>query len=86
MLGELEYDELYYPKDQVINLNLSGGVINSSSLGGNITGDIDEITKSQYFPVTAHVLVFFFVVLVSIVIMNLLFGLAVTDVQVRLSS
>ena len=86
MLGELEYNELYYPKDQVISLNLSSGIINGSTLGGIVTGSIEEMTKSQFFPVTAHLLVLFFVVLVSIVIMNLLFGLAVTDVQVSMAS
>ena len=86
MLGELEYDELFYPKDQMINLKLSDGMINGSHFGGAISGKIDEVTKSQYFPVTAHIVMLLFVVLVSIVIMNLLFGLAVTDVQVNIFS
>ena len=43
MLGELEYNELYYPKDQVISLNLSSGIINGSTLGGIVTGSIEEM-------------------------------------------
>ena len=74
MLGELEYDELYYPQNRTFNLLLNGthGI-----------GKIEEETVSQYFPFTAHILVTVFVLLVSIIIMNLLFGLAVTDIQVR---
>ncbi len=35
------------------------------------------------FPVTGHVMIMIFVVLVSIVLMNLLVGLAVSDIQAR---
>jgi hypothetical protein len=73
MLGELEYDDLYYPQDQTINLTINGSFA---------SGTIDQETKSQFFPFTAHILVTVFVLLVSIIIMNLLFGLAVTDIQV----
>ena len=74
MLGELEYDDLYYPENHTINLNINGSVAN---------GTLEEHVISQYFPFTAHLLVTFFILLVSIVIMNLLFGLAVTDIQVE---
>ena len=45
-------------------------------------GDNGE-TQLQYYPVSAYSLMFAFIVLFSIIIMNLLFGLAVSDVQVR---
>ncbi len=75
MLGELEYDELYYPQNKTLNLEFNGT---------HGSGTIEEETVSQYFPFTAHILVTVFVLLVSIIIMNLLFGLAVTDIQVRI--
>ena len=48
MLGELEYDELYYPQQKTILLSL-----NST----NANGTIEETTISQFFPFTAHILV-----------------------------
>ena len=46
-------------------------------------GEIDygELVKIQLFPVTAHLTVILFLFLVSIVLMNLLVGLAVNDIQ-----
>ena len=38
------------------------------------------------FPVTGHFMILLFVVLISIILMNLLVGLAVSDIQVRFSS
>ena len=73
MLGELEYEDLYYPERNIIKANINGTTI---------TGEIVEGVKHQYFPFTAHVIVLLFVVFISIIVMNLLFGLAVTDVQV----
>jgi len=73
MLGELEYDELYYPQDQYISLRFNDSFVR---------GKIEMETVKQYFPFTAHILVTLFILLVSIIIMNLLFGLAVTDIQV----
>ena len=74
MLGELEYDELYYPQKQTLNLTIDDTVA---------YGEIVQETQSQFFPFTAHILVTVFILLVSIIIMNLLFGLAVTDIQVH---
>ena len=45
-------------------------------------GVIEDDDKPQYFPFTAHAVLTAFIVIVSIVIMNLLFGMAVSDVQV----
>ena len=46
-------------------------------------GEIDygELVKIQLFPVTAHIIVILFLFLVSIILMNLLVGLAVSDIQ-----
>lgn len=73
MLGELEYDELYYPQEKTFNLIMANSTFGS--------GSINEETQSQYFPFTAHIMVTFFILFISIIIMNLLFGLAVTDIQ-----
>jgi hypothetical protein len=77
MTGELEYNDLYYPMGQNITLN-----INDIDEGGNVHGIIEDVPQKQVFPFTGHVLLAIFIVIVSIVIMNLLFGMAVSDVQV----
>ena len=76
MLGELEYEDLYYPPRNIINLTISDN---------RVVGEIEDDVKVQYFPFTAHIIVLFFILFVSIIVMNLLFGLAVTDVQVSRS-
>merc|ERR1719347_195030 len=67
MLGEIDYEGLYYPIDQLIVEN-------------NGTSEIEEVLKYQPFPGTAQLLVILFVALVSIIVMNLLVGLAVSDI------
>ena len=42
---------------------------------------LEEDLKEPVFPVTAHLFVFVFVFFVSIILMNLLVGLAVSDIQ-----
>ena len=74
MLGELEYEDLYYPQTNTINLTI---------INNTVVGSIDEDVEHQYFPFTAHLIVLLFIIFVSIIVMNLLFGLAVTDVQVN---
>merc|ERR1712029_866610 len=49
--------------------------------GENGTQEIEEDLRLQPFPVTAQLLVIIFVALVSIIIMNLLVGLAVSDIK-----
>ena len=91
MTGELEYNDLYYPSSEKIDLN-GTYVIQHSKNDSNLNmttanigrvGDVEiiEETQKQIFPFTPHVLLALFVALVSIVIMNLLFGIAVSDVQ-----
>lgn len=78
MTGELEYNDLYYPQRDHIELNITDGGQGQSFARGVIEDD----DKPQYFPFTAHAVLTAFIVIVSIVIMNLLFGMAVSDVQV----
>jgi len=69
MLGELDYGELYYNQNQHFNLTTKNRI------------DIEQSTEGQMFPVTAHIILIGFVILVSIILMNLLIGLAVSDIQ-----
>ena len=71
MIGELEYDDLMYSTEEKIELT------------GNGTANIVSEVQDQYYPFSAYFLMLLFIILFSIIIMNLLFGLAVTDIQVR---
>jgi len=73
MLGEIDYEDLYYPQKQF----LKGPIHDTLNQSIPILSD----TENQTFPVTAHLLVFLFIFLVSIILMNLLVGLAVSDIQ-----
>jgi len=64
MLGEIDYEDLYYPQKQFLNFT-----------------EIVSESENQAFPGTAHLLVLLFIFLVSIILMNLLVGLAVSDIQ-----
>lgn len=76
MTGEIEYNDLYYPQRQRIVLN------KTPSAEQDFTGYLQEEDLPQNFPFTAHIVLAIFIIIVSIVIMNLLFGMAVSDVQV----
>ena len=71
MLGEINYTDLYYPSDQNFNFtfNKTSGA-----------GDISEADSFQQFPVTAHITLISFILVFCLVIMNLLVGLAVSDI------
>ena len=77
MIGELEYDDLMYNTDETIEFSNNG----NHSL--NITGNVESEIQEQFYPFSAYFLMLLFIILFSIIIMNLLFGLAVSDVQVR---
>ena len=66
MLGEINYQDLYYPKKQVLN---------------STDGTIMDINEHQQFSGTAQMIIIFFVLTFSLVIMNLLVGLAVSDIN-----
>ena len=69
MLGEVDYEDLYYPEKEFVNRTS----VNSS--------EIVSESEGQVFPGTAQLFVFLFIFLVSIILMNLLVGLAVSDIQ-----
>jgi len=71
MLGEINYQELYYPQKEILN---------------STTGAIEGETEFQQFPGSAQLIVILFVLVFSIVIMNLLVGLAVSDISALLKS
>merc|ERR1712018_1071138 len=89
MTGELEYNDLYYPTSEKLDFNGTYVILHhlKHDSDGNVTkaklGDVNisEETISMLFPFTPHLLLALFLALVSIVIMNLLFGIAVSDVQ-----
>ena len=88
MTGEIDYANLYYPTREEITLKRNKSVFhpNDTLLFSNLDGaDISTFPKSQYFPITAQMMVALLVLLLSIVIINLLLGIAVQDVQVFLS-
>ncbi len=79
MTGEIEYNDLYYTSHQTIDFNLTQDANGTHSHG---VGTISEVDEPRFYPVTAHVVLTVFIIVVAIVIMNLLFGMAVSDVQV----
>lgn len=67
MLGEMEYDDMMHPSNFVVH--------NTSS--------VHEVAQAPSFPFASQIMMTTFILLVSFVIMNLLFGLAVADIQVN---
>ena len=74
MIGELEYDDLMYSTEEKIVFSKDG-----NQTSANMVSEV----QNQYYPFSAYFLMLVFIILFSIIIMNLLFGLAVSDVQVR---
>ena len=69
MTGELDYNNLYYrPNETITALNENTNAINVAA-------------QSLMFPVTAHIMLACFIIFVSIIMMNLLVGIAISDVQ-----
>ena len=71
MLGEINYLDLYYGSNQKLNTS---------------TGDISEEPVYNNFPVVAHLTLIVFIPIFCLVIMNLLVGLAVSDIHFLLKS
>ena len=76
MLGEIDYNTMFYSHDEVYDMQ-------SFEHGAkNYSGKLKPILRPPLFPYTAQIFVTIFILFVSIVIVNFLFGLAVYDVQV----
>ena len=86
LIGELEYDDMVENSQSHLVGNLTGSVS-----GGNFIAELknisinDEATQLP-FPITDHVFIGIFVFFMTIIMINLLFGLAVSDVQVLYST
>ena len=80
LVGELEYEDILERKELKHfkgNITMVNGNAN-----GNLSGDLEEVYEQTYFPFTTHLMLTAFMFFMAIIVMNLLFGLAVTDVQV----
>ena len=66
MMGEVEFLELQYPKYLKLN---------------DTTGNISEQPVLPQFPITAHLALLLFILVFCLVTMNLLVGIAVSDIN-----
>ena len=86
MTGEIGFDDLFFPTRAEITPK---GNITFTISGQNITlpnlqdADINTFSKAQYYPGTSHFIGVLSILFCSIVIMNLILGIAVSDVQVH---
>ena len=77
--GELEYNNLYYRPEESIELREVSR--SNTTTDTSWQGDIKVRTQSLMFPVTGHLLLVAFVVMVSLIMMNLLVSIAISDVK-----
>ena len=82
--GELEYEEMVENSEQSIVGNITGHVDNSTGTFLGLITNVNITSESVPlpFPVSDHLFIGIFVFFMSIIMINLLFGLAVSDVQV----
>ena len=73
LIGELEYEDM---------LERTNYRLNTTIINGSINAELEDVFEQTYFPVTTHLIMTFFMFFMAIIVINLLFGLAVTDVQV----
>ena len=78
MVGEIEFENIYFSAGQSISMNCTKMDENGTSCEGVVN---DEVGKNPY-SATAALMILLFVFTVSMVVMNLLVGLAVSDIQV----
>ena len=87
MTGEIEYDNLFFPVRNEISPRSSIAFVDFNGMNLTIANlsnaDISSFSKAQYFPLTAHLIGFMAIVVCSIVIFNLMLGIAVSNIQVR---
>ena len=77
-LGEIDYNEMFYSNDELYDME------EFEYQGKTYSGKLKTVLKRPLFHFTAQLFVTIFILFVSIVIVNFLFGLAVYDVQVIL--
>ena len=76
LVGEMEYEDILERKELT---NFNGKIHENNTISGNL----NETYLQTYFVGTTHIMMTAFMFFMSIIVMNLLFGLAVTDVQVN---
>ena len=74
MVGEIEFENIYFSAGQSISMTCN----ETMNCAGEV---IDEVGHNPY-TFTASFMILLFVFTVSMVVMNLLVGLAVSDIQV----
>lgn len=79
LVGELEYEDILERKELKY---FNGNISMSKNISGTLSGDLEEVYEQTFFPFTTHLMLTMFMFFMAIIVMNLLFGLAVTDVQV----
>ena len=73
MIGDVGYNDLYYPfRESLTKVSNHSGYY----------AIVNTHVKPQYFPITAQLMTSLLLILLSTVMINLLLGLAVADVQV----
>ena len=86
LIGELEYDDMVEQRES----KLKGMFIANFTNGNNsLIASLDDIEIADrelpiLFAFTDHLLIGIFIFFMSIIMINLLFGLAVTNVQVMI--
>ena len=82
LIGELEYDDMVERSRDMLKGNLTLTKINESFVGSLDGIKIEDEPLKILFSFTDHLLIGVFIFFMAIIMINLLFGLAVTDVQV----
>ena len=82
LIGELEHEDMLERTNYRLNTTINGAIINGTIINGRINTELEDVFEQTYFPVTTHLILTFFMFFMAIIVINLLFGLAVTDVQV----
>ena len=82
LIGELEYDDMVENSQSHLVGNLTGSVSGGKFIAELKNVSIKDEATQLPFPVTDHIFIGIFVFFMTIIMINLLFGLAVSDVQV----
>ena len=83
LIGELEYDDMVENSKSHLIGNLTGSISNDKIIFAELKNvSIEDKATQLPFPVTDHIFIGIFVFFMTIIMINLLFGLAVSDVQV----